>query len=583
MIGRIRTIKRYAAGCVAVLPFVCLAWSVGAASPDPTAHPGAVVPEPATQTSLCVRWPIVGDGNRNARIAVSYRRAGGNAWRPAADLFRTDPGHVSPDNRVPGGWLFAGSIVDLDPGIRYDVRLSLDDPDGGSTVRTLTLRTRDEPALPAAMRTRYVRPLQPGESGGGAGTRDDPIRGLGTAARGSAPGDLFLLLPGVYAEHDVRPNDGRPGQPIAFRGTGAVILDGSGGQRLVNLQGRHHLWFENITFRNATVLVDAGLASDIVLRANRFDVVKFGIRAAGATYGQSRHILVSDNRFRGWLPWPPTKPYPEVYAVSLTGSGHVVRFNRIRRVRDGVYNGDDGRLSASDFYGNDIAQCDDDGIETDYSDTNVRVFANRFVDCLFGVSVQPAHGGPVYIYRNFIYNARSSPFKLHNHTSGVLIYHNTSVRLGIPFLINPAHETVNDVVTRNNLFIGTGGPALRSTGRMMRCDFDNDGYAWFGGPFVQWNGRTIPSIAAARRGDGPYGRSGAIAIGPRNPFAGPLWPPQDIDQQTDVATLDPRLAATSRAVDRGVALPGINDTFTGRAPDLGCCERGVALPHYGPR
>jgi len=272
-----------------------------------------------------------------------------------------------------------------------------------------------------------------------------------------------------------------------------------------------------------------------------------------------------------------------VYGVSLTGSGHVVRHNRMRRLRDGIYNGDDGRLSASDFHGNDIAQCGDDGIETDYADTNVRVFENRIADCLFGVSVQPAHGGPVYIFRNLIYNARSSPFKLHNHTSGVLIYHNTSVRRGIPFLIQPGSETVNDVVTRNNLFVGTGGPALRSTGRMVRCDFGNDGYAWLGGGFALWNGRSIPSIAAARDDDGPYGRLGAIDLGPRKPFAGPLWPPKSTEQETDTATLDPRLAATGRAVDRGVTLRGFNDAFTGQAPDLGCCERGAPLPHYGPR
>lgn len=579
--------RRYAAGVIAALPFVCLALSTAAAPPEPAAQPAKVMPEPATQTAIGVRWPVVGDGNGNARIAVSYRRDGEAAWRPAHDLFRTDPGHVSADNRVPGGWLFAGSIVGLEPATRYDVRLSLADPDGGSAVRTLTVTTRAEPALPAAMRTRYVRPLRPGEPGGGRGTRDDPIRGLGMAAAAAEPGDLLVLQPGTYAEHDIRPPDGRPGQPIAFRsmsrGTGAVILDGGGAERLLDIRGRRHLWFEGLALRNATVLVDAGLARDIVVRANRFEVEKYGIRAHGATYAQSRHIMVSDNRFHGWLSWPPPKPYPEVYAVSLTGSGHVVRFNRMRRMRDGIYNGDDGRLSASDFHGNDIAQCGDDGIETDYADTNVRVFGNRIVDCLFGVSSQPAHGGPVYIYRNFIYNARSSPFKLHNHTSGVLIYHNTSVRRGIPFLIQPAHETVNDVVTRNNLFVGTGGPALRSTGRMMRCDFDNDGYSWLGGGFAVWNGRTIPSIAAARQGDGPYGGLGAIDLGPRKPFAGPLWPPQAITQQTDTATLDPRLAATGRAVDRGVTLRGFNDAFTGQAPDLGCCEAGAPLPHYGPR
>jgi MYXO-CTERM domain-containing protein len=46
---------------------------------------------------------------------------------------------------------------------------------------------------------------------------------------------------------------------------------------------------------------------------------------------------------------------------------------------------------------------------------------------------------------------------------------------------------------------------------------------------------------------------------------------------------DLRLAAGSAAVDKGVALPGINDGFAGTAPDLGAYELGSTPPHYGPR
>jgi hypothetical protein len=44
-------------------------------------------------------------------------------------------------------------------------------------------------------------------------------------------------------------------------------------------------------------------------------------------------------------------------------------------------------------------------------------------------------------------------------------------------------------------------------------------------------------------------------------------------------TLKPK----SKAIDAGVALPNINDNFTGKAPDLGALESGQPLPHYGPR
>ena len=48
-------------------------------------------------------------------------------------------------------------------------------------------------------------------------------------------------------------------------------------------------------------------------------------------------------------------------------------------------------------------------------------------------------------------------------------------------------------------------------------------------------------------------------------------------------SFDFRLRPGSRAIDGGVALPTINDDFTGRAPDIGAFEAGKPLPHYGPR
>jgi len=47
--------------------------------------------------------------------------------------------------------------------------------------------------------------------------------------------------------------------------------------------------------------------------------------------------------------------------------------------------------------------------------------------------------------------------------------------------------------------------------------------------------------------------------------------------------LDFRLRPGSAAVDAGVALPSINDDFTGRAPDIGAYETGRPVPQYGPR
>jgi hypothetical protein len=51
----------------------------------------------------------------------------------------------------------------------------------------------------------------------------------------------------------------------------------------------------------------------------------------------------------------------------------------------------------------------------------------------------------------------------------------------------------------------------------------------------------------------------------------------------DPANFDFRLRPGSAAVDKGQRLPGVNDGFTGSAPDLGALEIGQPAPRYGPQ
>jgi hypothetical protein len=47
--------------------------------------------------------------------------------------------------------------------------------------------------------------------------------------------------------------------------------------------------------------------------------------------------------------------------------------------------------------------------------------------------------------------------------------------------------------------------------------------------------------------------------------------------------VDLRLKAGSAAIDAGEPLPGFNDGFAGKGPDLGAYEVGQEIPLYGPR
>jgi len=553
-------------------------------------EPGDVQPEPATLHCLAVRWPVKGDANRNATVAVQYRKLVAHQagdpdapkWRQAYPLFRPHPSRMSPQNRVAGGWLFAGSIVGLEPGTDYEVVLRLEDPDGGDAQRLLQMRTLAEPAELAAMRVRHVVP----GDGGGSGTRDDPFRGIAAAHAAAKPRDLFLLHKGVYLKGTwTLTKSGEPGVPIIWRGAGdgEAILDGGGGTgRLISATDIRHVWFEDLTLRNKEYLFVGHSGSHFVIRRCRFEISRVGFTAINGGYDQSRGTFITDCVFEGPCAWPRTKGIESHHGVHITGAGHVVAYNRFRGLADAVHGTSHGRLSASDFHNNEISECTDDGLETDEADTNVRVFHNRFTNCWEGVSGQPVNGGPVYVFRNAIFNCDYSPFKLHNHTAGMLLFHNTCLKSGIPFHIQPATETVNDVVTRNNLFIGTRGPALRSTGRMTRCDFDADGYPAAIRPFALWLGKTYQSPDAAARSGNLYAEHGAVAVDPTTCFASGVAPP-DVGVQQPIARNDLRLKEGSDAVDKGVVLPNFSDGFAGKAPDLGCYELAAPLPHYGPR
>jgi hypothetical protein len=216
----------------------------------------------------------------------------------------------------------------------------------------------------------------------------------------------------------------------------------------------------------------------------------------------------------------------------------------------------------------------------DYSQRNTRCFNNRFTNVYQGISTQPVFGGPVYIFRNAMYNVCLETFKMHNVPSGVLIFHNTSVIKGMPLVMYGS--TVYNSVQRNNLFIGSTGSnyAYENTATMTGCDFDYDGFGGTWNMFLKWNGVRYSSIADAVARAPVYKH--AVAV-PQNPFASGIGVPADQNTQYTVSINDLRLKASTPAIDAGAVLPNFSDGSAGAAPDLGAYEAGAILPQYGPR
>ena len=551
-----------------------------------------------TLHSLGIYWIIRDDPGRAASIRLEYRKVGASAWRAGAPLLRVERGAHRMEKfgsrlDVPDdGWLFAGSALMLEPATAYELKLTVVDSNGrkprdgkaAEMSRVVRAQTRAEPKVPSGAKRKHVVP----GDGGGVGTSSNPYRGLAAAQSASEPGDVFLLHAGIYSGPWVIRHSGTLEKPIVWSsaGDGPAVIDGGGDSakrpaHAIEASGAHDVWFEGLTVRNALHGITLHDASRIVVRHCHISQVEYGMNAARNTQGKARDHFLSDNLIEGPSTWPRSKGIENARGIQITGEGHVIAYNRIRGFADAIDTFPSPRCAAIDIHNNDLSELTDDGIEMDYSERNTRCFLNRLTNVFQGISMQPVHGGPVYVFRNAMYNVGVEPFKLHNSPSGCLIFHNTIVKNGPPSVLWTS-ERVRNCWTRNNLFVGTAADyAFDSTAPMSDCDFDYDGFG--GGPFrlfLRWNGVRYASLQDVQK-RAPVLKH-AVLVDGTTAFASGLMAPEDVSRMLPTP-VDLRPSTRSKALDRGQTLDGINDGFLGRAPDLGAYELGQPLPQYGPR
>ena len=542
-----------------------------------------------TLRSLGTYWIIRGDDNKNAAIRVDYRKAGEGEWKQGPPLFRVEKGahetkeHGSPLQVPDDAWLLAGSVVLLEPKTKYEIKLTLSDPDGGPTLsKTLSASTVGEPIAPSGGPSFHVAP----GDGGGSGKANDPYKGLAAAEKNAKPGDTFLIHAGSYNGALVLRKSGAQGKPIIWRaaGDGEAIIDGQGAAKAIEAVGLSDRWFEGLSIRNANYAMVAHETARLVVRRCHFSGANFGITATKNEKNNIVDYFITDNVFDGPSVWPRSTGIEDVRAVQVTGAGHVIAYNKIRGFGDAIDTMPSPHCEAIDIHNNDCDVCTDDGIETDYSQRNVRVFDNRITNAFQGISTQPVYGGPVYIFRNVMFNIGMEPFKMHNSPSGALFYHNTIVKSGIPSLVYTP-VAMHNMVSRNNLYVGTsGGRAMIDfTAPAEDCDFDYDGFA--AGAFdnvLRWNDKKYKTFADVKKDAPVYQHAVELGDG-AGLFASGVRPPQTEKTAIDAKDADVQLAPASKAIDAGERLPGFNDDLKGSAPDLGAYELGVKPPHYGPR
>ena len=559
-------------------------------------QPGEFISDPPTIENLGFRWYIEGDDNRNASVAIAYRKKGERSWRsghPMLRVYREIANQAFGPHR--SGNLFAGSVLFLAPGTAYDVRFRMTDPDGGAAPeKVVEVSTRPEPEDYKKGRRLHVYP-EP---------RANVYSSLGAAYEAAQAGDVVIVHRGVYRLGSMLTlnKSGEAGKPITIRGgvDGEAVLEGPGHEvDLLDVRQTSHLVLENLTMRSAKHAILGGVkhgpgAPHLTVRRCRIEDVVYGITT---TSENSTGWYIADNELIGinqtWYPRPDVNYMsPGHTGLNIYGQGNIAAHNRITRFSDGIAPANFGPPVNDrrkhpvnvDIYGNDVSWAQDDCIETDYGAHNFRVYRNRCNNAHTGISVQPFYGGPVYLVRNEIYGVTSLTFKLHNYCTGIEAYHNTVASAGSGF---QSFDRWQNGHFRNNLFLG--GNNSRAMFAMMTgtitaySTMDYDGFRRNApGALIRWyNGKTRETYNSLEQFRDATGLEPHGLMVDYDLFI--MAGPPQLGITVAPARYDLRLKPGATAVDGGVVLPGINDAFSGSAPDVGCYELGTPPPRYGPR
>ena len=560
---------------------------IAGATPDDSAAMSVLTLAPrrlhATIEAIGVEWDVEGDHDHDAYGVIRYRRQGEERWRSSPPLMRIDydfpaelKGATRPSDE-PRRWnMIAGSALFLEGGAIYDIDVLIADPDGGFAHHEATVSMRREPELSDSGRVMYVSPGQ----GGGQGTKEDPFLGIEAADGQAEPGDVFILSGGVYDYGRLR-RGGERGNPVVWRSA-------EGEEPIVRGVGvsASHIWLFDLRFERGgtedAVEAKTEGVEGLVVRRCQFSGYRHAISAeeGASDWTIMDNVIVGNN--------DPKKNERTGEGVDLRyTSGHVVAYNTISRVADGVsYPRRD-----CDIYGNDIFDTSDDGIEPDYALANVRIWGNRLRrSTAYMVTFQPQRSGPWYFLYNHIHSSGSGIFKFNGLVDRNVLIHNTLIHesrsmsnRGIP---------LTSLWSRNNLFVTGGGTVIEADRYRLseedashippssfyqvdwRTSLDYDGFAWDrdseSAPLV-WLDDTYPGVEewAAAAGIETHGVGLSLA--------------EDIGLPLDRDVIE--LPEGSAAIDAGEVLPGFHSfrEVRGAAPDLGAYERGAPVPHYGAR
>lgn len=341
-----------------------------------------------------------------------------------------------------------------------------------------------------------------------------------------------------------------------------------------DVNSRDWIWIEGFEIRYYNRCGVCTLnASHLVVRKNKIHNLQLGIYfnwTGNENQGNDTRVEyneIYDPPVNEW-PWKAVKSSSmEGTAIVVRGrTGAIVRNNDIHNFFNGIYTGSSGALENSalafdaDIYNNYIHQISDDALEPEGACINHR-FRNNTIDSAFvGVSLAPITMGPVWMLRSTITNYTGMAVKWDRNSDGVVfIYHNTAwtnaANVHAVFLISPVYNAV----MRNNIFSSTAYSinAVPSGSSGHDWSYDN----WYTTRTAdvnhfKWANILYSSVAKFCAASGLECNGYEAVPGLTNPGGG-----------------DFTLLSSSPNIDKGVVITGINDQFSGTAPDVGAFER----------
>jgi hypothetical protein len=490
------------------------------------------------------------DGSVSREALVRYRVKGTSAFSQAQSLWF--------DKRLPaemGGVTersqeYRGSIVGLNSGTTYEVEVFLT---GVSLVAKATVATMSEnfPIAKTVVVNSSNKMLTITEGGSPSGYV------LYTAAAGGSTLDvanLELYNINVQASYVIIRGftlKGAQQQSIHLR---SVVSD-------VVIENNDISGFGRLSADGFAVNGDAGIGSEsfgsndiqrLIVQRNTFHHPRYDANSwdkePRPDYGGSTHPAGAQS----------------IYINRLTGQ-FIFRFNTVYSDDTHYFNdcvGGESNFSWTDgFPGNDadihdnnLSYCWDDGIESEGTNQNVRVYNNFTEKTYIAHAMSSTSIGPLYVFRNTSGGHQYGPnrealstgygFKAQGVQAfggRVYLYHNTML---IPQLaaVSDFGKSLQGMVTRNNIFRSTaGGKTIVDKTNAPDTDVNYD--------LVDGMMDTLNSSQE---------RNGIFAI--------PLF-----DMSMPVTRRG--LLPTSPGYDAGVRLPNFNDGYRGVAPDMGATER----------